>query len=102
MTKTRVFLPSGWFGVVAGNLFRQRVDQRSTFNPDDPSAMPMALHPNFWTVDVTVGYKLPGRYGSIVLDARNVADREFELFERSIEDTVIPARVVTLTANFTY
>jgi hypothetical protein len=59
---------------------------------------------DFWIGDVRVGYRLPKRWGSITLDALNVTDESFLLYQRnrdSFERDVVPARTVLLSATFT-
>jgi tetratricopeptide (TPR) repeat protein len=101
----RWFLPNGLFASATGTYYDQEVDQRDAFDPafatPDLCDVIDGCSNRFWIVDLGVGYKLPRRLGSIVIEGRNVGNREFEFFERSLEDTIIPARAVTLTLNFT-
>jgi hypothetical protein len=60
------------------------------------------VNSKFWTADVQAGYRFPKRYGSVVLEGRNITDREFEFYDRTIQETVIPARTVSLRVNITY
>jgi len=97
--QVRWFLPNGLFATVAGNYYRQRVDEHSLF-PPDPTNVSVQQR-RFWIVDVGVGYKLPRRYGSVLVEGRNIRNEEFPFFERDLEDTVIPAREIAVTLNFT-
>ena len=35
-------------------------------------------HERFWTLDASIGYRLPKRYGLVSLDVRNLFDEEFD------------------------
>jgi len=94
----RIFLPCGFFAYASATWYDQEEDKFD----DTSSPERSVVSDTFWLGDVTLGYKLPKRFGSIVLNARNVSDREFEFYERAPEETIIPARQVTLGINFTY
>lgn len=94
----RVFLPGGFYGSAAGNYYTQRVDQFE--DRTDPARR--VERARFWTLDAAVGWRLPGRIGSISLEGTNLTDREFGFYERSIQDTVVPARRVALRADFAF
>jgi outer membrane receptor protein involved in Fe transport len=69
---------------------------------DLDSSARTTMKSTFWTADAQIGYRFPNRYGSVALEARNLTDREFEFYERSLQDTVIPARTVALRLKLTY
>ncbi len=89
--------------MATGNYFNQEVSLRDAFDPGAAGvgAIFTTEKPNFWLLDVTAGYKLPKRYGSIVLEGRNITDREFGVFDRTVEEGIIPARAVILALNVT-
>src|SRR5262249_17820262 len=98
--QVRVFFPWGLFAALQGTRYDQSVDM---FDAPDPTvATRSTVESTFWTTDAQVGYRFPKRYGSVVLEGRNLADREFEFYERSIQETVIPARTITLRVKLTY
>ncbi len=96
--QVRWFLPNGWFATIAGTYYRQRVDEHNVFPP--PATLDVK-RVKFWIVDVSVGYRLPRRYGSVLVESRNVRNKQFPFFEREIEDTFIPARQIAVSLNFT-
>ena len=44
----------------------------------------------FWLCDLSVGYRLPRRYGIISLDAKNVFDEEFKFHDVDFQNGTIP------------
>ena len=67
------FHPSGLFAALGATY----VDQEAT---EVASNIPLALsssHDRFWTVDASIGYRLPKRYGLVSFDVRNLFDEEF-------------------------
>ncbi|HEU5180219.1 MAG TPA: tetratricopeptide repeat protein [Candidatus Polarisedimenticolia bacterium] len=96
--QVRFYLPSGFFAGVAGTRYDQQVD---TFD-DFTSSSRNSINTKFWIEDLMVGYRFPKRYGSVTLQARNLGDREFDFYERTIQDSVIPARTVSLRVTLTY
>ncbi len=56
----------------------------------------------FWIGNATVGYRLPHRWGAFVLEGRNLSNRQFDSFDREVEDTFIPARSVTMRFTLAY
>jgi hypothetical protein len=49
----------------------------------------------FWTVDASVGYRLPRRHGVAALEIRNAFDSAFRFQDSSPEEpTIVPARQV--------
>ena len=96
--EVRVFLPFGLYAAFAATRYDQRVDQFD----DLSSPVRFLVQESFWLQDLELGYRLPRRWGSIVLDARNLSDREFVFFQSAIEEVVLPARTVVLRLNVTY
>ncbi|MCI0410805.1 MAG: TonB-dependent receptor, partial [Acidobacteria bacterium] len=96
--QVRLFFPSGFFAGASGTRYDEHVDQFD----DLASSVRTTVDSSFWIADLLVGYKFPKRYGSVVLQAQNLGDREFGFYDRAVEETVIPARTITLRVNFTY
>jgi hypothetical protein len=96
--QVRMFLPCGFFAGASGTRYDEHVDQFD----DLSSSARTTVDSSFWIADLLVGYKFPRRYGSVVLEAQNLGDREFGFYDRAVEETLIPARTVTLRVNFTY
>jgi tetratricopeptide (TPR) repeat protein len=50
---------------------------------------------DFWTLDASINYRLPKRYGLLTFGATNIADRKFKFFERDMDNPSIqPARMI--------
>jgi hypothetical protein len=96
--QVRWFFPWGLFAVLAANRTTQEVDQIQ----DLASSERDLAKARFWTADAQIGYRLPRRYGAVILEGRNVTDREFEYYDREPEETLAPARTITLTASFAF
>ena len=96
--QVRFFLPSGFFAGVIGTHY----DQEAHWTDDLTLPGQFTESSKFWVADVQAGYRLPKRYGSILLEGRNITDREFSFFDRAVQDAVIPARSVSLRLNVTY
>ena len=96
--QVRFFLPSGFFAAVIGTHY----DQEARWTDDLTLPGQFTETSKFWTADVQAGYRFPKRYGSLVLEGRNLTDREFAFYDRSIQDAVIPARTISLRVNITY
>ena len=96
--QVRMFLPCGFFAGASGTHYDEHVDQFD----DLSSSARTTVDSSFWIADLLLGYKFPRRYGSVVLEAQNLGDREFGFYDRAVEETLIPARTVTLRVNFTY
>jgi tetratricopeptide (TPR) repeat protein len=94
----RLFLPNGIFAGATATFYDQRVDQFDNLR----SSRRTVVDSKFAVLDARVGYKLPKRYGSILLEALNLSDREFSFYLRATEEMVLPARTLVLKANFTY
>ena len=95
--QVRFFLPMGFFAHVRASYYDQEADQF------DPFVTPpeFTIESDFWIGDVTVGYRLPKRWGSVALSVYNLSDREFDFYRSSLEEDVAPARTVALNVSFT-
>jgi hypothetical protein len=91
----RCFHPNGLFGGLMGSYVNQHVELEG--QPDVDSA--------FWVFDAAVGYRLPRRLGSILLQGKNLFDTEFTWQDSNFRTTEpvdsrwIPERSVFLTLN---
>jgi len=95
--QVRFFLPMGFFTVVRGTHYDQEVHQFD----DLASPARSTIDADFWIADLQLGYRLPRRWGSIVLNASNITNHRFVYYLSSLEEDVVPARTVTLGVNFT-
>jgi len=97
--EARLIFPGGLFAGVRGTRYQQQIDFVQFYGElasdvrDDEKV-------DFWIADLNVGYRLPHRWGSIALDVLNVTDEEFTLYRSSLEERVVPARTVLLSARF--
>jgi hypothetical protein len=94
--QVRVFLPMGLFAHVRSSYYDQQAEQ---FDP--VTVADFTVESEFWITDVSLGYRLPRRWGSVQLDVLNVSDREFAFYRSSLEESVVPARTVLLSVDFT-
>jgi len=97
--QVRVFLPIGFFASVAGTYRTQRVDEYEDLTTQQTVRVE---RPKFWTMDAEVGWRLPNRLGFVTLEGTNITDREFDFYEQSLQEQVIPARRVVLRADFQF
>ena len=95
--EVRLFLPMGFFAVLRGTRYNQEVQQFD----DLTSPARSTIEADFWIGDLQLGYRLPKRWGSVVLNAYNFNNEKFEYYLSSLEENVVPARTVTLGVNFT-
>ena len=93
--QVRVFLPMGLFAHVRSSYYDQQVEQFDPVNVAD-----FTIDSEFWITDVSLGYRMPRRWGTVQLDVLNVGDREFAFYRSSLEETVVPARTVLLSVDF--
>ena len=85
----RVFAGYGAFGRLRATF----VDQDGSFQ----NAMQLveAGADRFWTLDASIGYRLPRRYGVAAVEFRNALDNAFRFQDSSPEEpTIVPARQV--------
>jgi tetratricopeptide (TPR) repeat protein len=98
--EVRFFTPNGIFVRLAGARYDQNVDQRDAF--DAAVATLSTVNSQFWIMDAAVGYRFPKRWGSFVIDGRNVFNEKFLFYDRLIQEQVVPARQVTARLEITY
>lgn len=96
--QVRVFLPIGFFASVGGTYRTQRIDQYD----DLTTQVVVTERPKFWTMDAAIGWRLPERLGFVTLEGTNLTDREFDVYEQTLQEQVIPARRVVLRADFQF
>jgi hypothetical protein len=96
--EVRVLFPFGFFAFVGATRFDQLVEQFD----DLTSSARSTEDATFWTGDLSIGYRLPERWGSVSLDVRNFTDREYAFFLPALQDQVIPARSAVLRLRLTY
>jgi tetratricopeptide (TPR) repeat protein len=96
--EVRFFCPIGVFLYLSGTRYDQEVDQFDTLTSTDRNT----VKSEFWVADAAIGYRFPKRWGSFVVDARNVLDKKFEFYERSVQEGVVPARSVVARLVLTY
>jgi Tfp pilus assembly protein PilF len=65
------------FGLISRFKFTY-VNQEGEFDPFPLSFMPVEGRDSFWSVDASIGYRLPKRFGLISVEARNLFDKEFQ------------------------
>ncbi len=95
--QVRFFLPNGLYASMRGSHFDQQVDQ---FDPSAPGTI-LPLENDFWIVDAEVGFRLPGRWGTVSLQVFNLDNKAFDYYLSALEEDVIPARTALLSVNFT-
>lgn len=82
------------------------VSQTGDFTPRVENTMiPIIEHgeDDFWVVDLSLGYRLPRRRGSISLEMDNVFDREFRFQDTDPENpTIMPERLLALRFTLAY
>ena len=96
----RFFAPNGLFLRLAGARYDQQVDQRDAY---DPSVATLStVDSEFWVMDAAIGYRFPKRWGSFVIDGRNVFNEKFLFYDRLVQEQVVPARQVSARLEITY
>ncbi|HEX4824355.1 MAG TPA: FecR domain-containing protein [Candidatus Polarisedimenticolaceae bacterium] len=96
--EARVFLPFGLYAVVGATYYAQRIQQFD----DLVTPVYTTITPRFWTMNAAIGYRLPDRLGLVTLEGTNLTDREFDVYQQSLQEQVIPARRVVLKADFQF
>ncbi len=94
----RFFSPQGIFAEFGATRYDQAVEQFD----DLASSARTTVKSRFWVADALVGYRFPRRWGSLVVDASNLFNKKFEFYERSVQETVVPARSVVARLEITY
>jgi outer membrane receptor protein involved in Fe transport len=81
------FHPSGFSAVVTGTYF----DQEGVFVRIGGSVR--SGSDSFWTVDLSLNYRLPKRLGFLSVGATNLLDEEFNYFDIDTRNpTIVPVR----------
>jgi tetratricopeptide (TPR) repeat protein len=89
IAESRLFARSGVFGRVRATFIDQNGRFQNAVQVVEPGA------DRFWTLDGSVGYRLPRQHGVAALEVRNALDSAFRFQDRSPEEpTVVPARQV--------
>jgi tetratricopeptide (TPR) repeat protein len=94
--EARLSFPFGLFVNARGTRYDQEVDQFD----DLSSSARETVETDFWIGDLSLGYRLPDRWGSVVVDALNLTDQEFIFFRSSLEERVVPARTILVSFRF--
>jgi tetratricopeptide (TPR) repeat protein len=95
---SRVPLSAGFFhpsGLIA-NVTLTYWNQTGTFEPlDQPLGTRVNGHDTFWLTDAMIGYRMPKRYGLIVVGVRNLFNQKFNYFNTDWNNPIIqPDRLV--------
>jgi Tfp pilus assembly protein PilF len=96
----RLFFPNGLFGEMTTTSVWQSVERQ-------PSSVAPVGRDDFTVVDLTVGYRLPRRKGTVSLDVRNLFDTDFFYQDDNFRSTetrlapYLPTRRVFLRALLT-
>ena len=89
IAESRLFARSGAFGRLRASF----VDQDGRFQNAIQVVEPGA--DRFWTLDLSVGYRLPRRYGVASLEVLNAFDNAFRFQDSSAEEpTIVPSRQI--------
>ena len=95
--EARAFAEWGGFARVRGWV----VDQEGRFQ--DPLQQLVPGADRFFSLDASIGYRLPRRFGVIALDMRNIFNEEFQFQDvRPEEPTLVPRRQVSLRLTLTF
>jgi len=86
------FHPSGFIANVTLTYW----NQTGTFEPlNQPAGTRVNGHDTFWLTDLMVGYRMPKRYGLIVVGVKNLFDQKFSYFNTDWANPIIqPERLV--------
>jgi hypothetical protein len=96
----RAFFPSGLF-LRGRPMF---VHQKGLFqaSPDDPVTM-APFDTKFGVVNVSIGYRLPNRWGVAALDVQNLFDNSSRFQDSApFESRILPTRLVTARLTVTF
>jgi hypothetical protein len=90
----RYFSPIGWHASGAAT----RVNQHGSFTN---LAFPRSGKDQFWVADMSVGYRLPRRYGRLTFEVKNVFDQRFSFQDTDPGNPVIkPGRLLLFGFTF--
>jgi tetratricopeptide (TPR) repeat protein len=85
------FHPSGLGASLTATYFNQEGEFGGFFTTD----VIRKGHDDFWTVDMSINYRLPKRYGFITVGATNLFDQDFQFFDTDVNNASIqPDRIV--------
>jgi hypothetical protein len=88
---TNFFHPSGVSAQVSVNYYNQD-GEFGGFFATDPIRHGSE---SFWTVNASINYRLPKRYGFITIGGTNLFDQDFRFFDNDINNASIqPARTI--------
>lgn len=95
---SRVPLSAGFFhpsGFIA-NVTVTYWNQTGTFEPlSQPLGTRVDGHDTFWLTDAMIGYRMPKRYGLLVVGVKNLFDQQFNYFNTDWRNPIIqPDRLV--------
>jgi tetratricopeptide (TPR) repeat protein len=92
-----IFHPCGFFSRLNGTWYHQE----GSFNlQGSPSDAFVPGSDSFWVVNASIGYRLPGRYGILSLEARNLFDEAFRYQDTDPASPVLqPERAVFFKAT---
>lgn len=94
---SRLFARSGVFGRLRATF----VDQDGRFQ--NALQVVEAGADRFWTLDASVGYRLPHQHGIAAVEVRNALDSTFRFQDSSPEEpTIVPARQVMARLTFAF
>jgi len=94
----RLFSARGFFVTIAATHYDQEVDQFDDLGVADRTT----VESDFWVTDAVLGYRFPKRWGSFVIEGRNLSNEKFDFYERSVQERVVPARSVVARLEITY
>lgn len=97
----RYFRPNGFSAGVTATW----ISQSGSFAPMQIGPDPVTEHgeDRFWTLDLSLGYRLPNRRGIVSLDVSNALDQDFRFQDTDPENPrVLPERTVLLRASLSY
>jgi outer membrane receptor protein involved in Fe transport len=91
------FLPKGWLVKTQATYF----SQHGRFNRLREFSLPAESgRDQFWIIDAAIGYRLPRRFGTISLEAKNLFDTAFNYYDSDLVNPIIqPERLVMLKVN---
>jgi Flp pilus assembly protein TadD len=93
----RYFGPRGFFAGLRGTYVRQK----GVFTFSDSGLSTGAS--DFWTADLSAGYRLPRRWGQAAVDIRNLFDRQFKFQDANpMDPTIVPKRQVFARLSVTF
>jgi len=95
--QVRFMLPMGFYTTLSATRYDQVVEQFDSITSPDRQS----IESEFWIGNVDIGYRLPRRWGSVVLRGLNVTDQKYEFYLSSLEEQIAPSRTVLLSLSVT-